>query len=97
MELLNANGVPSGAILSLEDALKQPQIKHRETLKDVPVEGIGTVPLFYADREVRANARGHHRRATAAFGTHRGSIGGYRYHEDELADLKDEAGCLTSH
>jgi formyl-CoA transferase len=46
VELLNANGVPSGAILSLEDALKQPQIKHRETLKDVTVEGIGTIPLF---------------------------------------------------
>jgi len=46
VELFNANGVPSGAILSLEDALKQPQIKHRETLKDVAIEGIGTVPLF---------------------------------------------------
>ena len=46
VELLNANGVPSGAILSLEDALMQPQIKHRKTLKDVPVEGIGTIPLF---------------------------------------------------
>ena len=46
VELLNASGVPSGAILSLEDALNQPQIKHRETLKDVAVEGIGTIPLF---------------------------------------------------
>ena len=46
VDLLNANGVPSGAILSLEDALKQPQIKHRETLKDVEVEGIGNIPLF---------------------------------------------------
>ena len=46
VEILNASGVPSGAILSLEDALKQPQIRHRETLKDVPIEGIGTVPLF---------------------------------------------------
>jgi len=46
VELLNRNGVPSGAILSLEDALNQPQIKHRETLKDVPVDGIGTIPLF---------------------------------------------------
>jgi CoA:oxalate CoA-transferase len=46
VELLNKNGVPSGAILSLEDALKQPQVKHRETLKDVVVEGIGTIPLF---------------------------------------------------
>jgi formyl-CoA transferase len=46
VELLNVSGVPSGAILSLEDALKQPQIRHRETLKDVPVEGVGTIPLF---------------------------------------------------
>jgi formyl-CoA transferase len=46
VELLNANNVPSGEILSLEDALKQPQIEHRQTLKQVPVEGIGTIPLF---------------------------------------------------
>jgi len=46
VELLNANGVPSGAILSLADALQQPQIRHRETLKEVSIEGIGTVPLF---------------------------------------------------
>ncbi|NIP19125.1 MAG: CoA transferase [Xanthomonadales bacterium] len=46
VELLNARGVPCGAILSLEDALKQPQIRHRETLKDVEIEGIGNIPLF---------------------------------------------------
>jgi formyl-CoA transferase len=46
VELLNANNVPSGEILSLEDALNQPQIRHRQALKDVPVEGIGTIPLF---------------------------------------------------
>jgi len=46
VELLNANGVPSGAILSLEDALRQPQVRHRETLKDVELEGVGTIPLF---------------------------------------------------
>jgi crotonobetainyl-CoA:carnitine CoA-transferase CaiB-like acyl-CoA transferase len=46
VELLNAANVPSGEILSLEDALKQPQIKHRQALKDVTVEGIGTIPLF---------------------------------------------------
>ena len=43
---LNAKDIPSGAILSLEEALRQPQIRHRQTLKEVPVEGIGTVPLF---------------------------------------------------
>jgi CoA:oxalate CoA-transferase len=46
VELLNKNGVPSGAILSLREALHQPQVEHRETLKDVAVEGIGTIPLF---------------------------------------------------
>jgi formyl-CoA transferase len=46
VELLNKAGVPSGAILSLEEALQQPQIKHREDLQDVEIEGIGKVPLF---------------------------------------------------
>jgi CoA:oxalate CoA-transferase len=44
--LLNQNGVPSGAILSLREALQQPQVKHRETLKDVSIDGIGSIPLF---------------------------------------------------
>ena len=46
VELLNKAGVPSGAILSLEEALQQPQIKHREDLQDVEIDGIGKVPLF---------------------------------------------------
>jgi formyl-CoA transferase len=44
--LLNAEDVPSGAILDLERALRQPQIQHRQTLRPVQVEGIGEVPLF---------------------------------------------------
>lgn len=46
VKLLNAQNVPCGEILSLEDALRQPQIKHRQALKDVSVEGVGTIPLF---------------------------------------------------
>ncbi len=46
VNLLNDNGVPSGAILSLRDALQQPQVKHRKTLQDVEVDGVGTIPLF---------------------------------------------------
>jgi CoA:oxalate CoA-transferase len=46
VERLNARDIPSGAILGLEEALAQPQIRHRGTLQDVPVEGIGTLPLF---------------------------------------------------
>jgi crotonobetainyl-CoA:carnitine CoA-transferase CaiB-like acyl-CoA transferase len=43
---LNAVGVPSGAILGLGAALDQPQIRHRGTLEEVQVEGIGAVKLF---------------------------------------------------
>jgi len=46
VEDLNARGVPSGAILSLEQALNQPQVRHRGTLRSVPVCGVGEVPLF---------------------------------------------------
>jgi CoA:oxalate CoA-transferase len=46
VERLNAVGVPSGAILSLEAALAQPQAAHRHVLDEVPVEGIGTIKLF---------------------------------------------------
>jgi crotonobetainyl-CoA:carnitine CoA-transferase CaiB-like acyl-CoA transferase len=45
-EALNARGVPSGAILPLAEALDQPQLRHRRTLAEVAVEGIGAVKLF---------------------------------------------------
>jgi crotonobetainyl-CoA:carnitine CoA-transferase CaiB-like acyl-CoA transferase len=43
---LNARDVPSGEILSLEQALRQPQMKHREVLKKVPLEGFGEIEVF---------------------------------------------------
>ncbi|MCX6543251.1 MAG: CoA transferase [Acidobacteria bacterium] len=46
IEMLNKRGVPSGEILSLEDALNAPQIAHRGTLQEVSVPGVGTVKLF---------------------------------------------------
>ena len=46
VEDLNARGVPSGAILSLEQALNQPQVRHRGTLRAVPVCGVGEVSMF---------------------------------------------------
>ncbi len=44
--LLNENGVPSGAILSLEKALRAEQIKHRETFSTVTEKDAGELPLF---------------------------------------------------
>jgi crotonobetainyl-CoA:carnitine CoA-transferase CaiB-like acyl-CoA transferase len=46
VERLNAKDIPSGAILDLGDALAQPQVRHRGTLREVAVDGIGTIPLF---------------------------------------------------
>lgn len=46
VERLNARDVPTGAILGLGEALRQAQIRHRGTLREVPVEGIGSIPLF---------------------------------------------------
>jgi formyl-CoA transferase len=46
VEALNARDVPSGDILSLKAALEQPQVKHRDVLHEVAVDGIGPVRLF---------------------------------------------------
>jgi crotonobetainyl-CoA:carnitine CoA-transferase CaiB-like acyl-CoA transferase len=46
VEALNGKGVPSGAILTLEEALNQPQMRHRGTLATVRAEGIGDLRLF---------------------------------------------------
>jgi CoA:oxalate CoA-transferase len=46
VEALNARGVPSGAILDLEAALTQPQIRHRGTVQRVMAEGVGELQLF---------------------------------------------------
>jgi CoA:oxalate CoA-transferase len=46
VEILNENDVPSGAILSLEAALNQEQLKHRGTIQSVHADGIGDLKLF---------------------------------------------------
>ena len=43
---LNAADVPSGAILGLEEALRQPQVVHRDVLKTVPLAGFGDIEVF---------------------------------------------------
>lgn len=46
VELLNAGDVPSGEILGLDEALHQPQVVHRGTLRTVEAPGIGPLQLF---------------------------------------------------
>jgi formyl-CoA transferase len=46
VETLNANDVPSGAILGLGDALRQPQVRHRGVLQKTEIPGVGPVEVF---------------------------------------------------
>lgn len=46
VEVLNARGVPSGEILTLEAALNAPQIQHRKTIEAVHEKQIGDLKLF---------------------------------------------------
>ena len=46
VERLNARGIPSGDILSLQDALTSPQVEHRQTIQTVNEPGIGPLKLF---------------------------------------------------
>jgi crotonobetainyl-CoA:carnitine CoA-transferase CaiB-like acyl-CoA transferase len=46
VEVLNARGVPSGAILGLEAALSQEQLAHRGTIQAVCDERLGELKLF---------------------------------------------------
>jgi len=46
VEALNKVGVPTGAILSLAEALAQPQVAHRGSIQAVHEPGIGELKLF---------------------------------------------------
>ncbi len=46
VDLLNNNDIPAGEILSLEDALNQPQIQVRNTFSTLEVDGIGFIKVF---------------------------------------------------
>ena len=46
VDILNAKGVPSGDILTLEAALEQPQVKHRESIQPVHESELGDIRVF---------------------------------------------------
>ena len=46
VKVLNEKGIPSGEILTMQDALSQLQCQHRQTIEDVAETGIGSVRLF---------------------------------------------------
>jgi CoA:oxalate CoA-transferase len=46
VEVLNARGIPSGEVLSLEAALSSLQARYRQVIADVEQPGIGSIKLF---------------------------------------------------
>ncbi len=46
VEALNKRGIPSGDILTLENALSQEQITHRQTIATIEEEGFGALKVF---------------------------------------------------
>ena len=55
VENMNKSGVPSGAILSLGDALTAPQIEHRETFSKLDLEGVGEITVFNQTAKMEKN------------------------------------------
>jgi crotonobetainyl-CoA:carnitine CoA-transferase CaiB-like acyl-CoA transferase len=89
VEELNAHDVPAGAILALEDALRQEQVAHRRTFTTLDVEGIGPVPFFNLTAKF-SRTPGEVNSAPPALGQHSvevlKSIG---YGEEEVKRLKE--------
>lgn len=45
-DALNTKGIPSGEILSLDEALRQPQVEHRKALAEVETPEVGKIKVF---------------------------------------------------
>jgi crotonobetainyl-CoA:carnitine CoA-transferase CaiB-like acyl-CoA transferase len=91
VEALNAKDVPSGEILSLEQALRQPQIQHRGTLQKVDVPGVGGIEVFGLTA-LFSQTSGTVETPPPTLGQHNAEIlGRLGYDEAQLKELKTKA------
>lgn len=87
---LNKNGVPSGEILTLEDALKAPQVEHRQTFSTVNADGIGDIKLFNMTAKL-SKTPGMVETPPPTLAQHTNEIfSQLGYSDDELVELKEK-------
>jgi crotonobetainyl-CoA:carnitine CoA-transferase CaiB-like acyl-CoA transferase len=91
VEALNARGVPSGDILSLKQAMRQPQVEHREVLQKVNVPSIGDIEVFGLTAQFDRTP-GAVTTPPPTLGQHNAEVlGPLGYDEVQLAELKKKA------
>jgi CoA:oxalate CoA-transferase len=91
VEALNARDVPSGDILSLGAALSQPQVRHREVLHDVHVNGeVGDVKLVGLTARL-SKTPGEIKSPPPRLGEHTADLlAGIGYSKEDVAALKEK-------
>lgn len=90
VDALNGRDVPSGEILSLEQALRQPQVRHRGILQKTDAPGVGEIEVF-ALTALFEKSSGDVASPPPTLGQHNAEIlGRLGFAETELKELKEK-------